>query len=103
MTVEQILDVSIPLAMVGVLLAGVGQAIGTVIGDSQHRAALLWQRTRALHPIAVGMLLGLSSLPVPEPMGDGLMGRLVWYGSAGVLSALIYEWVRAVLEKRAKP
>lgn len=102
MSIEQVLEVCLPLLVIGGFLAAVGKAIEEVIGESQHRAAQLWHRTRALHPIAVGMLLGYSELPIPESMGDGRAAHLIWYGLAGGLSTLIYELWRFALERKAE-
>lgn len=102
MSIDDIIATSVPLVAVGALLAAVGQGIAFAIGDSDNPAAVLWHRTRALHPIGAGLALGLTSLPVPEAMGDGLTGRLVWYGLAGAFAVPLYEVARKAIERRAQ-
>lgn len=102
MTFDELLMISIPWVMVGSFLAAVGHAIGATIGESDEGLVGLWWRTRALHPIAVGMVLGLSDLPIPEAMGEGLLARLIWYGTAGGLAVPIYELVKRSLDRRAR-
>lgn len=102
MSTDDLLAISIPLAAVGALLAAVGQAIGEALGPSREGWRGTWHRTRALHPILVGAVLGLSDMPVPEAMGAGLTARLVWYGLAGALAIPIYEWLRRSLDRRAR-
>lgn len=102
MTFEEMVWVALPLFAVGGLLAGIGKAIAESIGDSQHRYAVLWRRTRTLHPIVVGMALGLiRGLPLPPAMGESDAARLIWYGLAGALSALIYEVWQGLLKRKA--
>lgn len=97
---EELFLFPIPLIAVGALLAAIGQGVGLMVGPCKTGWRGWWHRTRALHPIAVGILLGYTSLPVPESMGPGLTGRMVWYGMAGGLAVPLYEMVRRTIEKR---
>ena len=100
MTFTQLAEVSIPFVIVGCVLAGFGQALALVIGDSSHPLARFWRRTAPLHPILLGALLGFAELPVPEPMGEGTAARMLWYCGAGVFSALTYKYVNRAMEKK---
>lgn len=101
MSFDDLIATSVPLVAVGALLAAVGQGIALAIGDSREGWRGVWHRTRALHPIGAGLALGLTSLPVPEAMGDGLTGRFVWYGLAGAFAVPCYEIARKAFDKRS--
>ena len=102
MTIDEIVSTALPMLVVGGVLAAVGQGIAHALGESREGWRGVWHRTRALHPIAAGLALGLSSLPVPEAMGDGLTGRMLWFALAGALAVPIYEVWRVALARRAQ-
>lgn len=102
MPVDEVLKASLSFFVVGGFLAVVGKAMEEAIGPSREGWRGFWHRTRTIHPIAVGILLGFSGLPVPELLGETRIAAVLWFGLAGGLSAFIYEIWRGALERRAK-
>lgn len=102
MTLEQVFWDSVSLLVVGGVLAGTGQAISKALGPSKEGWRGLWWRTRTLHPIAVGLLLGFSELPVPEAMGTSRLAGVFWYGLAGALAAPIFEYWNWLIRRKTQ-
>lgn len=100
MTALATVETGLSFLVVGIVLAGVGQAIAMVLGASTHPLVRLWHRTAPLHPILAGAAIGLYELPIPGSMGASKLAGMLWYCSAGVLSSLIYKQVRKYLEKK---
>lgn len=93
------LDSILPLVAVGCLLAVVGQGIQPYAPPWRW-----WHQTLWLHPIVGGAAIGLAarSLPVPEGMGDGIAGRVLWYALAGILAVPLYEGAQAWIKRRGE-
>jgi H+/Cl- antiporter ClcA len=86
----------------GCLLAIVGEVAVRMVGPARRGWRRIYHQTILAHPILAGALLAFLDLPVPEGMGTGLSGRVIWFALAGGLSAVIYKGVRVFIASRAK-
>lgn len=58
-----------------------------------------WKVTLPGHPVALAWLIGsLPGMPPPPVEGTGLVGTIIFYGTAGVLAVPVFNRVRKKLE-----
>lgn len=92
--------------VVAFVLAGIGERIGRLVfpkglpPSANGLKGFRWffRVTLVFHGFFAGVLVGFAPLPVPEFMGGLLVGRLFWYGAAGMCSVPVYNAIMKKLE-----
>lgn len=83
------------LAVAGIIYV-LGETIKSIFFNEQEwKDPKGWKsilkRTMVIHPVIIGLLLGLAPLPAPEAIQLDVSARMVYFGFAGVASAWSYK------------
>jgi hypothetical protein len=89
----------LPGLLAALSINALGIASVRVVGPSRLGWRGWFHRTKTLHPVSVGVLIGLApGIPVTEPFHT-LSGRVLYFAGAGVLSTWVYATARQFAKK----
>lgn len=89
----------LPGLLAALSINALGVASVRVVGPSRLGWRGWFHRTKTIHPVSVGVLIGLApGIPVTDPFHT-LAGRVLYFAGAGVLSTWVYATIKQFARK----